>query len=403
MAEATLVGPQSQSEGGPVGPPPDLPGIADAPAISHNPAAQVFANPAAIHNPLIRVMSKIGSAVTSPGVIKAAHDTLGLIQAVGQGAEEGLKPAVGANVIKSQEQPIANAQKQQALDEKAAADKAAQGAKEREDNLKQQVAQSNEAAKLRRAGLKPNPQAGGMPIPLAPEDMSEKEKGLAAASEASTALAKARADVENSKLDPNSPEYQAAKQKFDLAQKDYNLRAEALGLRKDEYKLKAAQAAENVGASTSMRTNKADLAHNIQDNTGEAKRLIDDNPDLFGKVAGRFTSVRDMMGSEDPAIAQLGTTIHNIALANNSIHGIRSAQGAETTANYILNKFKNSPEATKAALDEGARSAQTFINAGLAGKKQLPSGTAAKPMYASAPGKPRMISNDGGKTWQQAP
>ena len=94
------VGPQSE---GPVGPPP--PGVADAPAVSHNPVAAVFAHPGAVHNPLIRVASKIGSMVTSPGVIHAARTALEGVQAVGQGALEGMHPQEGAIAIKRQEAP----------------------------------------------------------------------------------------------------------------------------------------------------------------------------------------------------------------------------------------------------------------------------------------------------------
>src|SRR5271167_3252462 len=142
MAEAALVGPESQSEGGPVGPPP--PGITDAPAISHNPVAAVFAHPGAVHDPLIRVASKIGSMVTSPGVIHAARTVLGGIQAVGQGALEGMHPQIGANAAKADQGQQKIGQNQELIDlknkqfaEKTANDKAAQDVKDRLATIKE--------------------------------------------------------------------------------------------------------------------------------------------------------------------------------------------------------------------------------------------------------------------------
>lgn len=122
------------------------------------------------------------------------------------------------------------------------------------------------------------------------------------------------------------------------------------------------------GVPTAQRANKADLAVNIQQNVDDMKKLIDAEPELFGKIAGRYTTFQQMMGSDDPHIAVIGIAGHNAALANNSIHGIRSADGAKTTEAMILNHFRNGPDATKAALDEMARSAGTFITSAQLGK-----------------------------------
>lgn len=119
---------------------------------------------------------------------------------------------------------------------------------------------------------------------------------------------------------------------------------------------------------TAQRANKADLAVNIQQNVDDMKKLIDAEPDLFGQIAGHYTTFQQMIGSDNPHISVIGIAAHNAALANNSIHGIRSAEGAKATEQMIINKFRNGPEATKAVLDEMARSSGTFIKSAQLGK-----------------------------------
>jgi hypothetical protein len=142
------------------------------------------------------------------------------------------------------------------------------------------------------------------------------------------------------------------------------------------------------------------LAENVVNNIDEAVGLIRKNPGLFGKVAGRFTTVSQMTGSDDPAIAQLGLIIHNTALATNGIHGLRSAQAIEGTEKELINKFKNSVPATIAALKENRRSVGDFVKDG--GKDPMPDpdiptvGDSAH--HKAVKGKPDILSNDG-FTW----
>ncbi len=86
-------------------------------------------------------------------------------------------------------------------------------------------------------------------------------------------------------------------------------------------------------------------------------------PDIVGVVGGRFTSVQQMAGSNDPDIVALGTDIHNIGMANGGIHGMRSPQQAEDYANQVLNHFKNGPKGVYGGLKSSADSVQTFIDA----------------------------------------
>src|SRR5580693_4504498 len=78
---------------------------------------------------------------------------------------------------------------------------------------------------------------------------------------------------------------------------------------------------------------KAELAENMVYNANNVASILQRRPDLVGVVAGRYTTVQQMAGSNDPDIVALGTDIHNIGMANGGIHGMRSPQQAEDYAN----------------------------------------------------------------------
>lgn len=166
---------------------------------------------------------------------------------------------------------------------------------------------------------------------------------------------------------------------------------------------------------TADEKKKAELAENIAENATAVNAILARRPDLVGAVAGRFTNAQQMIGNNDKDISAVGNRVHNIAMANSGVHGFRSQEGVEETEKNILNSFKNGPDAVKGALSSNVDSVQTFIdNARPEGyqthSKQGGAGAyyhnklaAPQPIYASAPGKPRMMSTDGGKTWQTAP
>lgn len=109
-------------------------------------------------------------------------------------------------------------------------------------------------------------------------------------------------------------------------------------------------------------TKRAALAANVQENAGEVSKLLDGNPDIVGAVQGRFTNAEQMIGNDNPAISALGTRIHNIALAANGAHGVRSQEAVHATEREILNNFHNGPNAIKGALNATTSSVQTFLD-----------------------------------------
>lgn len=107
---------------------------------------------------------------------------------------------------------------------------------------------------------------------------------------------------------------------------------------------------------------RADLATNVNENLDKLEDIASRRPDLFGPVAGRMTKMREAVGTDDPDVATLKTLEDNLGMAMQSAHGMRSAQHVETSAQSVLNGFKNSPQALKAAIKAARASVGTFQN-----------------------------------------
>lgn len=263
-------------------------------------------------------------------------------------------------------------------------------------DLALQKAQETREKDLRSKGLRLN-QATGAVEGIPYEEMSPTEQAHIDLQTSQTDVANARAEYEKTKADPNSEANKNARQRLQTAAKNAATAAGRLGLEKNKYladylgldetgkPLAGVQLDEkgnpigprvaNAGATGAERLKRSDLAHNVRENGGAMIDLINNNPELFGKVAGRFTSFEQMIGSDDPAIAQLGMRGHNYALASNGMHGVRSQEAVHETEVNILNHFRNSPEATIAAIEAGVMSGDTFIKAAKMGKRPLPEET----------------------------
>jgi hypothetical protein len=122
------------------------------------------------------------------------------------------------------------------------------------------------------------------------------------------------------------------------------------------------------------RQKRGDLANNAIDNLNSMEEIINRRPDLIGPGAGRFTSVQQMMGSNDPDISALGMAAHNAALASNGAHGLRSAQAIEGTEAALLNHFKSGPEGIKGGIRQLRSSLGTFVRDANLGTKPSASG-----------------------------
>jgi hypothetical protein len=255
---------------------------------------------------------------------------------------------------------------------------------------------SREGIALRNKGLKLDDNGNQVPIPY--EELSPTEQAAIDLKQSQQEAAQAKADLDKAKNDPTAPAYKAAYGRLLVAQKNAETAAGRLGLEGKKYMAdyfgvdEGGQAlpgtptdeetgrpigprVANAGNTSADRLRRADLARNASTNIAAIKKRIDRSPDLFGKVAGRFSNLAEMSGTGDEDLAALATEIHNLALASNGAHGIRSGQAIHDTENVILNRFHNSPEATKSALDAMDESLATFKEDAKHGKRPTPDKT----------------------------
>ncbi len=128
-------------------------------------------------------------------------------------------------------------------------------------------------------------------------------------------------------------------------------------------------AAKGAGASAATGgkvpsdvTKRAALAANVMENADAINGIVQRRPDLFGATGGRYTSVQQMIGSNDPDISATGVRMHNIALASNGAHGLRSAEAVAQTENELFNHWKTGPQGLAGGLNALRGSVQTFLD-----------------------------------------
>jgi len=106
---------------------------------------------------------------------------------------------------------------------------------------------------------------------------------------------------------------------------------------------------------------RADLSRNMNENLDQFEDILNRRPELFGKVAGRVTAAKQVVGTDDPDIAALKGIKEWFGMASVGAHAMRNAQHVIQAANAVFNDYHNSPEATKAAIQAARNSVQTFI------------------------------------------
>ena len=182
-------------------------------------------------------------------------------------------------------------------------------------------------------------------------------------------------------------------------------------------------ASKGGGSSTSAQgfkvpadvTKRAALASNVLENAQGVEDILGRRSDITGTAGGRYSNVQQMIGSDDPDIQALGVRMHNMALASNGAHGVRSQEAVQKTEDELFNHFKSGPNAIHGALNATRGSMQTFLDDernfattgqrtsyGVTAPPARAGGNAAPASYtttATGPGGHQIGSNDGGKTW----
>src|ERR1035437_3485037 len=370
-----------------------------------------------------------GSAENHPGILgKIGHVAAGLGQAALSATAPYMAEAIPGSKVNLEkaeargEQGVEQAQKKEMATAQLATEQQKPELKVAQAEQAEQKIQNAQNALLRKQQLKVD--VAGHQIPLTYEELTPQEQGAYDLQQAKSNAQNSIAELKQVQADPDSPQSklilakaQAEGKKLDLAGQKLGLdvakyKADYLGLDANNNPLPGVQTTdkgEAVGVkvgkgneATSMRLNKADLSQNVQLNAKNAIQLLNDRPDLLGKVAGRFTNVAQMAGTDDDDIVRLSIQVHNMAVASAGIHGQRGQAAVEAYEKDILNKFHNSAKSTIAGMNEISGSVQTFIDDAKMGKKVAPTPeNVPTPETAKfhVKGKAGEIVSSDGKTW----
>jgi len=172
------------------------------------------------------------------------------------------------------------------------------------------------------------------------------------------------------KRDADAVKQQTAQQ-LDTLNKSEAIKAKYAEQKQDNAAADKPQKPQNVDANgnpvwvpgvSADEKKKAELSENVVFNANNIASILQRRPDIVGKVSGRFTTLDQMAGTNDQDITSLQQDMHNIAIANVGIHGMRANDAVHDVEKNILNNFKNGPLAIGGALKSTANSVQTFID-----------------------------------------
>lgn len=116
----------------------------------------------------------------------------------------------------------------------------------------------------------------------------------------------------------------------------------------------------SLNKPTAAEDNRADLSDNMKHNIAAYRDIVKRRPELFGKVGGRVTGLKEIIGSNDPDVGQLKMLEDQFAMASQGAHGMRNGHLVQGIGSAISNARKNGPDAVNAALDAAEASADTF-------------------------------------------
>lgn len=130
--------------------------------------------------------------------------------------------------------------------------------------------------------------------------------------------------------------------------------------REESRKQREADKEQQRNKPTADEQKKADLVDNLNENLGVVEEIARRRPELFGPVAGRWTELKNKIGTSDPDIAALETAQHQLGMVQQGVHGMRSAQGLQGSVDSLMNGFHNSPGAIMQSIKTARDSAKTF-------------------------------------------
>lgn len=253
--------------------------------------------------------------------------------------------------------------------------------------------------------------------PLKYEEMSPTQQAVTDLKGSQDELASAKAALAAAQNNPNSPAYQLAKKRVDVAEQNAGTAAGKLGLQRQTVQgrlygtdlqgnpLPGAMIADDgrtVGSAfqqnvrpTGTERNKGDLSRSADQQIDDMISIVKKDPNRFGPGYGQSTEFQNWLGSEDPdAKAFLSAR----TIASDHLAGTFGGHSEYATKalDDALGRFRDNPEAALAGLNQLKGANALFGKAGAV--KTVGSNAAAAPS-AAPPSTGTQAFTDGGTTY----
>jgi hypothetical protein len=113
---------------------------------------------------------------------------------------------------------------------------------------------------------------------------------------------------------------------------------------------------------TADEDRRADLTEAMMGYADMLGDIAQRRPELFGPLSGRVTQGRQLIGSDDPDVANLKFLREQLGITQMGAHSLRSAQAIGPIADSLVNSFHNSPEAVLSTIDMAKKGVSSFLN-----------------------------------------
>lgn len=169
----------------------------------------------------------------------------------------------------------------------------------------------------------------GAVVPLPPEKLSaparqklEDSQKLDAYRAAQTQLAEANEELKRSQNDPNSPQFQMAMKKLQMAQLAHQIAAQNLGLHEAQFQNKLSE--QELVKPSGQSQSRGSAAQAVLDVIPDLKNLVNKNRDQMGPLIGRLNKGEIAIGNLPPDIARLVSSMESFYALQPAVHGFRN-------------------------------------------------------------------------------
>lgn len=194
---------------------------------------------------------------------------------------------------------------------------------------KTKQAEQKELDALAEHGLTRDEQGNITPLPK--EKLSEPARQKLEDSEklnnlrkAQTDLAEANEELKRAQNDPNSPQFQMAMKKFQMAQLAHEIAAKNLGLHEEEFQNKVHE--QDLLKPSGQAQSRASAAQSVLDVMPDLQTLVTRNREKMGPLLGRVYRGEIKIGDVPPEMARLYSAMKSFYALQPAVHGFRNAE-----------------------------------------------------------------------------